>query len=385
MNPTEHPPTEYAWLRTREFEGTFPGEPMIGTWPINYNRILKFYGHLPEPVWKGAWPPPDLPSKHDDAKELTPVRYYRRLFSFDDCVHATTDQMFVSLTLAVTSDWESAIDGRLDFDQKSKEVLGLHTLNGVMPAFAPIPSPLDIDLANTLLFANSWGTSWGYYGHGSVTRQFVKENLYGAWAADLGGNFPSVESDGQTTLTWRVYQARNREYFATEIIDPDLGKPVAWSFFSTFNSQMIVDEFFVMPEFRGKGLGRKLLNSIQVHSMSRNAIPFFIVPFADIDTHEKYDFIVEWFSQVGLSSRNSRYRFAGLEFSAFPEHERTEYPWIPPKPAYCLDAGVEPSRIGDIEQIASSQQETLSVSDDFRDSAIRVMKAHNGAFERLAK
>ena len=72
--------TRYGFVRSRQLEGTFPGEKQTGTWPITSLRVSYGWGNLPEESWPygNDWPPKEPQDIDLIAKRYRLFLPYRR-------------------------------------------------------------------------------------------------------------------------------------------------------------------------------------------------------------------------------------------------------------------------------------------------------------------
>lgn len=377
------PDTPYSWLRTREFEGTLHEGPEIGVWGINYNRVCKFCGFMEEPISTGLWPSPTIPSGLDGDDRLFEIPYYRKIYSFDDCMVAMRNQMSVIASFYVTQKWANPFEGRLDFEQSQDEVIGGHAMDMVPPA-VPIPAPLEWDMNDYFLSQNTWGNKWGNYGFAAIKREFFEKNMYEAWAVSRNLHLPKVEGAGIVVVSNIIEMDPIRQHHMIEFRDLDTRKPIAWTFFSIRNMHVYVEDLFVVPGFRCRGFGTQLL--MRIRAITNNLIPKFWIPFADIDTPQSKNSLQKWMEKRGVYFHNTKYKFAAYVGKPEKNDVGLQEIYIPPKPAYCLP--VEKQKTGIVSGLhdaARTIQEKYSVSDEFRVVAEELFETNRELLARLAK
>jgi hypothetical protein len=77
-------PSQYTWWRTREFEGTQDASSAEGVWPINHNRVHRYYGDPGDVRLPRGVPPSKWPSNIDDlARQIR--HHYFRVWSAEEC------------------------------------------------------------------------------------------------------------------------------------------------------------------------------------------------------------------------------------------------------------------------------------------------------------
>ena len=108
------PSTTYDVVRCRQLEGTFPGDPQSGCWPITSLRVKRGWGSVPDELWPygvlKAWPPPEPPGLDNIAKSNRIFRY-QRIRNSEECLRAIRSGHPVMASFEITRDWFDAQDG----------------------------------------------------------------------------------------------------------------------------------------------------------------------------------------------------------------------------------------------------------------------------------
>ncbi len=81
---------QYSDIRTRQLEGTFPGDPTQGVWTTSAARVMAGWGSIFEKDWPECqdiahWPPPEPEGLDEKAKQLRSL-YYHRVRNLSDCL-----------------------------------------------------------------------------------------------------------------------------------------------------------------------------------------------------------------------------------------------------------------------------------------------------------
>src|SRR5580700_9540106 len=89
MSQTTTPSVMYNFVRSRQLEGTFPGDHSTGVWPITSLRISRGWGCPPEEAWpyKGRaedWPPIEPPDIDRVARNFR-IDIYQRVRTLLEC------------------------------------------------------------------------------------------------------------------------------------------------------------------------------------------------------------------------------------------------------------------------------------------------------------
>jgi hypothetical protein len=73
----------YGFVRSRQLEGTFPGDPETGLWPVTAMRIFFGWGSILHDDWPverpRPWPPPAEPPGLDDLATQRRINHYFRV------------------------------------------------------------------------------------------------------------------------------------------------------------------------------------------------------------------------------------------------------------------------------------------------------------------
>jgi GNAT superfamily N-acetyltransferase len=121
-------------------------------------------------------------------------------------------------------------------------------------------------------FVNSWGGKWGDSGHGYLSFDYIEKYLVECWAA--GGRYwhEELRNDRGTTridnvdyelsVYHPIVYGRQPLWVCDAYIDK---KIVGWTHFR-FNDEaksILLEEIFVMPNFRKKRIGKQLLATVE--------------------------------------------------------------------------------------------------------------------------
>lgn len=126
--------------------------------------------------------------------------------------------------------------------------------------------------AQTLKFLNSWGKEWGDDGLGCLPYKYVDKYLIEAWACmhqlEKNGKRGEIKKAGGYEYESIVYRSLIFGRQPLYVIDAYLDgkdKIVGWVHFrfDDLGNLINIEDIFVMPEFRRKGIGRKLLSEIE--------------------------------------------------------------------------------------------------------------------------
>jgi GNAT superfamily N-acetyltransferase len=270
--------TMYGFVRGRQLQGTFPGEPSAGVWPITALRIGFGWGTVPEELWPktgGQWPPPEPPNLDSEAKKFRAGRY-QRVRTLDDCKKVMADirPLPVLASLEITDKWRDAPNGSI-----------------------PAPAPRDVPIGNhTVLlvgyddtrvefrFQNSWGEDWGDAGFGTIGYDTFETTCSEAWVWDFIGardNTPK-EIPGYMRFDWGLRDHAGGMFHCREFIDPD-DERIAWAFAIELAESVEVEELFVRPTFRKNGYGKRLVGWVRELAYNKKLPLKIWIPDVDTD------------------------------------------------------------------------------------------------------
>src|SRR5438105_3214317 len=103
----------YGFVRSRQLEGTFPGDKETGAWPITSLRVSYGWGTPPEESWPygSDWPPDEPPGIDLIAKRHRFFWPYRRVRTIAACKEAAPGGVMVSLD--ITDRWANPWHGQI--------------------------------------------------------------------------------------------------------------------------------------------------------------------------------------------------------------------------------------------------------------------------------
>jgi hypothetical protein len=170
----------YPFVRSRQLEGTYPGEPALGVWGITGNRVSFGWGNVDETVWPyfteiAPFGSPE-PTGVDRLAKANRIHHYARIRNLDDCLAALEKSSYhlekyrrsrslrngpaptgiigVVACFEITRQFLDAPDGIIANPPRGSEVIGAHAV-----------SLVDSDSeSRRIIFQNSWGRAWGKNG-----------------------------------------------------------------------------------------------------------------------------------------------------------------------------------------------------------------------------
>lgn len=289
---------------------------------------MKGWGILPEDFWPDQGlvignVMPNEPPNADAIAKASRVSHYQRLRSEHECSYALAIDRPIGAALEITKDWnkENAKGGRIPLNPKYP-VESVHFISLVAFDFE----------REEFIFPNSWGKEWGNKGLGYLPFGYLSQFMVEAWT---GLPFAFDYQPRRPGLDFRLRQADDSKLgvmYALEIIDGDRDILAGWAHVIQRES-IEVEELFVRPEYRRKGLGSKLVREILDLQKKLSTSIRFWVPWGDHTDHNA-PALLRWAKKAGLRLEPSGVRWAayraevGSPVDALPALE-----WIPGKPA----------------------------------------------------
>ncbi len=167
------PSRRYGFVRSRQLEGTLPGDPGTGVRPITALRVQHGWGAPPEEAWPRtgeSWLPTEPPGVDSAAKEHR-FGPYKRVRTIDECKRSLVSVPSIMVSVDITEKWADPQGGRILAPSVNDIQLGTHTI--ALDAYD--------DLNNEFKFWNSWGESWGDGGYGYISDEVLGKIWWEGW------------------------------------------------------------------------------------------------------------------------------------------------------------------------------------------------------------
>lgn len=296
----------YGFVRARQLEGTFLGDPGTGVWPITSNRIHYGWGSVPEEAWPFAslspWPPTIEPIGLDKLAKSRRISSYHRVRTSQACKSELANGRPFLASLDITEQWFVAPSGRI-----------APSLPGDAPAGSHVIAIESFDETTAeFRFWNSWGTGWGDNGYGYIPVEVFERNWQEGWRIRFEGH-PAAPQDRDFPMykaNWGFAETGGAVWHCCELSTQD-DERVGWWFARQCNDGVEVEEIFVRPQFRGRGHGRKLIEEI-LKLAAGLQLPIKVwISFADADS-DNLQLIQERIAPLGFSLKSSGVRWAPL-------------------------------------------------------------------------
>jgi GNAT superfamily N-acetyltransferase len=268
----------YGFVRSRQLDGTFPGDPGTGVWPITACRVERGWGRIPESDWPypspgAAWPPIEPPELDAIAKNYRTVRY-QRITSVYEAKIAISRDWPVGASFEITNQWYEAENGMIEMPLEPADIIASHQV--LLVGYS--------DEKQTFRFRNSWGPDWGDKGYGYLSYEFFERWLVEAWITEgIGERLPSERPGrkGTIEIIWAMPDFAGRTFHGRDLYDADTDERLGWSFVVQNERQLDVEELFVRPQYRQRGYGTRLLRMLPKLAAETGLPLRFLIPFAD--------------------------------------------------------------------------------------------------------
>jgi hypothetical protein len=164
----------YIFIRSRQLESTYPGEPQLGVWPITSLRVRYGWGSVTLEDWPWEadtkWPP-DEPPGLDEVAKANRIQFYQRARNLAECKIALHGGRPPITSVEITHDWDNPAGGIIPDPKSDDVIIGCHA----------IPFLKYSDPDRQIGFPNSWGTEWGNNGNGTISYEYFRKRSIESW------------------------------------------------------------------------------------------------------------------------------------------------------------------------------------------------------------
>jgi GNAT superfamily N-acetyltransferase len=164
-------------------------------------------------------------------------------------------------------------------------------------------------------FINSWGQEWGDGGYGYIDYRTFQTTWVEGWICNPSVEKVHKEAKERTELRkWGAADVLQGVFHCLEIVGPDFER-IAWLFALEREEVLDVEELFVRPEHRNKGIARDLVRSVhcELSKQLGREIRYW-VPHSDT-AHSTLTVFGRLISPFGHSLKPSKMRWAAYEAS----------------------------------------------------------------------
>jgi len=305
----------YGFVRSRQLEGTFPGDPETGVWPVTAMRIFFGWGSILNDDWPverpRPWPPPAEPTGLDDLATRRRINHYFRVRTVAECKLTLAYCGPVLASFEISNEWFTAPRGVIPPPSPGTQYTAAHSV--LLVGYD--------DTKNQFKFMNSWGADWGDDGFGYLPYNSFEAAWDEGWFMDLA--YPDFRKPraGYSMRSWGFERAASGfVYHGVEFTDPqDLR--IAWALaVQREEGWLEVEELFVRPTFRRQGYGKRLLRSLEKLAGELGCRLKMWISHADIDA-ANMSIIDKLIAPFGLARKVSAYRWAPMLASPIGEDE----------------------------------------------------------------
>ena len=215
-----------------------------------------------------------------------------------------------------------------------------------MPAPGEEPLPQShaiciVDFSNTqrrFRFWNKW-RDWGDQGYAYLPYEYFERYVFEAWVTyhRLDYRLRKVYTrKGCTEIRWEWRDEWDRRVYGREVWDEKQEERLGWVFVIERENILEIEEFYVRPEFRGRGYGRHLGEMVLELANAKKEPLRMWVPFADCKTERPSNYLplVTMTRRLGLFYQPSPVNWAAyLATNEIPGSELPIEPTrVPPRP-----------------------------------------------------
>jgi GNAT superfamily N-acetyltransferase len=298
------PSRRYGFVRSRKLEGTFPGDPGMGVWPITSLRVLHGWGSPPEEDWPqsvAGWPPVEPPGVDSAAKQHR-IGPYKRVRTINDCIQSLVSVPSMGVSVGITEKWSDPQDGRIPAPSVDDIQLGTHQIS--LDAYD--------NTNNEFKFWNSWGESWGDRGYGYVSAEVLEKIWWEGWKFwPTLKAAPAVVRSQPQQRTWILKDFDNSNLHCHELIEEDSDEAVAWVYAVEYDTRVEIEELFVRPQFRRRGFGTRLLRLMRQYATHYKREFRLWISYADV-APDNLSVVETMVKRLGLVVEESGVRWAPL-------------------------------------------------------------------------
>jgi GNAT superfamily N-acetyltransferase len=323
----------YGFVRSRQLEGTFPGDPKEGVWVITALRLGRGWGNVPEnewPYWGVAenWPPSEPAGLDAKAKNYR-ILSYQRVRTSNECRYAIARYSQVLASFEITDQWFTAENGDIQLPPAGAETIGSHAVSLIGYS----------DAERMFQFVNSWGPEWGEGGFGRIPYEFFDRCQVEAWVGGGVGLLPPGTQEAPhrvVEMMWGIPDFAGRVLHVRELYDKSSNERLAWTFAVQHDSGLLdVEELYVRPDYRRRGYGTKLLHALRKLSVQTRLRLRFLIPFADCQP-KNLDVVRHLLVKAGHFLKPTKLRWAPLMATPSPAGKsESANVYIPARPALC--------------------------------------------------
>ncbi len=211
--------------------------------------------------------------------------YYQRVYTPEEIKCAIYNFHAVSIFLDIFKDFLNAPNGQIPMPENHEKCLGQHCV--AAKGYSK----------EGIVFANSWGASWGNRGYGYLPWQYVEKYVYEAWASNIFAKITHIRFKNFWRLRFWVNYFKDKKkkkliasgsfndkrdfrfdysLYSVPPINPTNGnffvlntsynkskRTPGWLHFSCKDDSMILEDLFIDPDNRNVGLGSSIIKTAE--------------------------------------------------------------------------------------------------------------------------
>lgn len=273
------------------------------------SRVWKGWGSPPATAWTydsdSTWPP-----KEPDNIDLDLLARANRLLGYLrvrtslECKQLILGKSGVELAVEITRSWFNAPNGLIPMPSPSDKIIGSHAFH-----------VLGYDNNKRLFkFVNSWGISWGDEGCGYLPYDYFDKYVVECWDF-LPYDVSLFKADtyafpNEKFIVYRIIPSILHScVHIAEVSNVNTGDYQGWAFGGEYENFFNVEELFILPQYRKKGLAKTLIDFlIKLATKLKKPLRFW-VPYADSE-EQNMDVIQHIAKTYGFKISNSPVRWA---------------------------------------------------------------------------
>jgi GNAT superfamily N-acetyltransferase len=351
------PSMRYGFIRGRQLEGTYPGDPKLGVWPITHNRTQFGWGQVAESEWpyyrNGEFVAPEPPGLDESAKRHR-VHHYQRIRNSSEArtilerkgrimsqirkgrpPSKVGSSLEVKVAFEITQQFLHAPRGLIENPPADSHVIGAHA----------VPLLGYSRTQDWFEFLTLWS------GRGDNQRGYMPLDFFDNWMIDswyIDKSSPRLPKGPSIhELRWDVPDLLGDRLHGLEIYDGGTDERIAWSFAVHRGGYLDIEEFYVRPAYRGRGNGTRMTEMVKELSQ-REGLPLRAwIPYADCEESNR-PALTRILSKLGLNVRRSGVRWAAYRATPSKRKEIVFDPIdVPSRPAHAKSSSpAAPSRSG---------------------------------------
>lgn len=250
----------YIFIRSLQLEGTPLIEQEKGASLYTSARVSKLFGNVTTDVWPYApeanWPLDEPPGLDEKAAPYR-IHHYFRVRDENEIRCALTKGFPVSISIPIFSQWYKAENGIIQFPGHNDAITDMHAVT--------IVGYRNDD--QFFCFRNSWGKQWGDEGYGWLPygyfdRHGVEAVSFSGFNTHYFGSDPDARQQGLWEFKWELPTPIRTSMHGISLFDREKMREAAWAFAFVEKDVVDIEEFFVSPIYRKRGLARRLFSSL---------------------------------------------------------------------------------------------------------------------------